>query len=134
MAGLSMGGYGAIRWALREPGRFAAAASLSGGLDLAGRLQSNLLGPRLADLVFGGQSVAGTDDDLFALVGRSDPATLPMLYVGCGTEDFLYEDNVRFVGSCTDHGINPTVHFGPGEHEWGYWDAEIQNVLAWLPL
>ena len=37
MAGLSMGGYGALKWALREPDRFAAAASLSGALDVAGR-------------------------------------------------------------------------------------------------
>ena len=34
VAGLSMGGYGALRWALRRPGRFAAAASLSGALDV----------------------------------------------------------------------------------------------------
>ena len=35
VAGLSMGGYGAIKWALRQPHRFAAAASLSGVLDVA---------------------------------------------------------------------------------------------------
>src|SRR5213080_4930690 len=35
VAGLSMGGYGAVKWALRQPDRFAAAASLSGGLDVA---------------------------------------------------------------------------------------------------
>src|SRR5207248_9658561 len=35
VAGLSMGGYGALKWALREPGRFAAAASMSGVLDIA---------------------------------------------------------------------------------------------------
>ena len=34
VAGLSMGGYGALKWALHRPGRFAAAASLSGALDL----------------------------------------------------------------------------------------------------
>jgi S-formylglutathione hydrolase FrmB len=37
VAGLSMGGYGALKWALRDPGRFAAAASLSGALDVAAR-------------------------------------------------------------------------------------------------
>ncbi len=37
VAGLSMGGYGAMKWALREPHRFAAAASLSGALGLSDR-------------------------------------------------------------------------------------------------
>src|SRR6478609_11942097 len=36
VAGLSMGGYGALKWALREPARFAAAASMSGAVDVAG--------------------------------------------------------------------------------------------------
>src|SRR5690242_20985985 len=34
VAGLSMGGYGALKWALREPARFAAVASMSGALDM----------------------------------------------------------------------------------------------------
>jgi S-formylglutathione hydrolase FrmB len=27
-----------------------------------------------------------------------------------------------------------TTNFGPGVHDWAYWDATIQDVLAWLPL
>jgi putative tributyrin esterase len=135
VAGLSMGGYGAFKWALRQPDRFAAAASLSGALDVARRERE----PRpqdsaLISRVFGDRTVAGTDDDLLALVRRADPQLLPRLYLCCGTEDALYGENVTFRDACRAKGIALVVDFGPGDHEWGYWDRRIQDVLAWLPL
>jgi S-formylglutathione hydrolase FrmB len=136
VAGLSMGGYGALKWALRQPERFAAAASLSGALDLATRQRtpSRPQDPRIFNRVFGDQSVAGTDDDVFALLARADPAALPALYVGCGSEDPLYGDSVAVVDACRGRGIDVTVDFGHGEHVWSYWDDKIRDVLAWLPL
>jgi len=134
VAGLSMGGYGALKWALRQPERFAAAASLSGALDLVARERDPELGGPLMRRIFGDRSVAGSDDDLLHLVAKADPATLPQLYVCCGTEDHLYSDSVRFRDACAARGIPLTVDFGPGEHVWSYWDAKIQDVLSWLPL
>jgi putative tributyrin esterase len=133
VAGLSMGGYGAVKWALRQPGRFAAAASLSGALDLDAVLSRGEHKP-LMDRIFAGRPVAGTDDDLLHLVGRAEPAALPQLHVGCGTEDITYEDNLRFRDACAARGVRLHVDFGPGDHVWSYWDAKIQDVLAWLPL
>jgi putative tributyrin esterase len=136
VAGLSMGGYGALKWALRQPARFAAAASLSGAVDLSGR-QNHDRRPHMEELmsrVFAGRPVAGTDDDLFHLLDGADPATLPALYLGCGTEDDLYPDNQRFRDSCRRLGIDLSIDFGPGGHEWGYWDLKIRQVLDWLPL
>ncbi len=136
VAGLSMGGYGALKWALRQPERFAAAASLSGALHLE-RLRT--LPPRPEDpelyaRVFGDQPVGDTPDDLLWLVGQADPASLPALWVGCGTDDLLLDSNVQFVEACTAAGIDVTTSLVEGEHEWGLWDREIQQVLAWLPL
>jgi putative tributyrin esterase len=136
VAGLSMGGYGALQWALRHPDRFAAAASLSGAVDLAPRQQGWSLAedPHQARRVFGHEPLRGRDADLFTLVERSDPDALPALYVACGRHDPLYPENVRFVEACERAGVRVTSDFGPGEHEWGYWDTCIQDVLAWLPL
>jgi len=134
VAGLSMGGYGALKWALRQPSRFAAAASLSGALDVAGRERSGTWRPDLVDRVFGTTPVTGTGDDLMWLLDQTDPADLPALYVGCGTEDDLIEDNRSFVAAAAERGVDVTVDIGPGEHEWGYWDRAIQDVLAWLPV
>jgi putative tributyrin esterase len=135
VAGLSMGGYGALKWALRQPDRFAAAASLSGALDIAARRDhpTNPLDRAVVHTVWGDREVAGTDDDPIALLERAGD-DLPALYVGCGTEDFLYEDNTRFVETARRLGVPLTVDFSPGDHDWAYWDAKIQDVLAWLPL
>jgi putative tributyrin esterase len=125
VAGLSMGGYGALKWALQQPHRFAAAASLSGALDVVGLARDPERGAELVDRVFGGEP--GPDDDLFDLLRRSDPATVPDLYVSCGTEDHLYESNVRFADALRACGLAPRVEFRPGEHEWGFWDTEIRR-------
>ena len=136
VAGLSMGGYGAMKWALRQPERFAAAASLSGALHLE-RLRSlpaRPEDPQLFTRVFGDEPVGDTPHDLWWLIGRADPTQLPTLWVGCGIDDPLHDSNVRFVEVCAAAGIDVATSFVDGEHEWGLWDREIQHVLAWLPL
>jgi S-formylglutathione hydrolase FrmB len=133
VAGLSMGGYGALQWALRRPERFAAAASLSGALDVS-RLRREGDRADLLDRVFGVRAIDGSDGDLMALLDRADPGALPALYVGCGTEDVVFDHSPAFVERARSRGIAVTSDFGPGEHEWGYWDRQIQNVLRWLPL
>ncbi len=131
VAGLSMGGYGALKWALRQPARFAAAASLSGALDVVGLSRT---GERreLFDRVFGG--TPGPDDDLLALLGGTPARDLPRLYVGCGTEDALFPSQATFLDRAREVGAEVTVAHRPGEHEWGVWDAAIRDVLEWLPL
>jgi S-formylglutathione hydrolase FrmB len=136
VAGLSMGGYGALKWALRHPERFAAAASLSGALDIAGIRAGRTRpeDPRLVERIWGDQTVAGGPDDLLALLRQVEVASLPALGVWCGTEDVVFEDNVAFRDASAAAGVPLAVDFGPGAHEWAYWDAKIQDVLAWLPL
>jgi putative tributyrin esterase len=138
VAGLSMGGYGAYKWALNQPERFAAAASLSGVLDIAAlRRNSESVGPPgLLERVFGDREVAGTPDDLlWLLADRASASTpLPALYLACGTEDELIGFNRTFVEAADAVDVPLTASLGPGEHDWDYWDATIQDVLRWLPL
>jgi len=131
VAGLSMGGYGALRLALTHPDRFAAVASLSGALDvvaLAGLPERQ----ELFDRTYGG--TPGTDEDLFALLASATAADLPPMYISCGTEDPLFPLNKRFVAEATTARATVTTDFRPGEHEWGLWDDVIQDVIDWLPL
>ena len=136
VAGLSMGGYGALRWALRQPERFAAAASLSGAVNVTGLRTQRVRpeDPRMFDRIFGDGDVAGGPQDLFWLLDHADPAALPPLYACCGTEDPLIDDNRELEHRARAAGVDLTTDFGPGEHDWAYWDATIQDVLAWLPL
>ena len=130
VAGLSMGGYGALKLALTHPTRFAAAASLSGVADVRG-LGDRLERAELVARVFGGEF---TDtDDLYALLEAADPATLPRLYVACGAdEDRLLEPNERLAARALERGADVTVDVRPGGHEWGLWDDVIQDVVPWL--
>lgn len=139
VAGLSMGGYGAMKLGLGKPEVFAAAASLSGALDMAHHFM-NWQNPsektREYELIFGEKDIAGTPDDLLWLLQQVEGSTgpKPLLYQCCGTEDFLYKDNQVFREACSKTSLPLTYEEGPGGHEWGYWDTKIRDVLAWLPL
>jgi putative tributyrin esterase len=136
VAGLSMGGYGALKWALRHPEQFSAAASLSGVLDIGRRSQvDNPDERKLITTIFGVSALEGTSDDVLWLLDRADRGgPFPELYLCCGMDDALYADNVRFRDAARARDVPVTADFGPGEHDWAYWDAKIQDVLAWLPL
>lgn len=129
VAGLSMGGYGALKLALTHPERYAAAASMSGALDLRALLVGVPDTRNVWERVFGG-AIRG-EDDLFELVRR--PGARIPLYVGCGTEDTgVWDGQERFVDEAREAGFPVTVDFRPGVHEWALWDAMVHDVLAWL--
>lgn len=134
-AGLSMGGYGAMKLGLACPDRFAAVASLSGVTDVAWAVE-NRPGPEFRWLLGEPETIRGSKNDLFRLAedlvqsGRERP----QLFQCCGTEDILYDINVRYRDHCRQLGLELTYEEEPGSHEWGYWDHKIQRVLQWLPL
>ena len=134
-AGLSMGGYGAFKLGLRCPDRFAAVASLSGGLDAAECCKIN--DEPIWGQIFGkAEDVPGSDNDLFAVAKRlkASGKELPKLYMWCGTEDFLYHQNTRMRDHLQKLGYDLTYEESPGDHMWSCWDEKIQSVLKWLPI
>ncbi len=143
VAGLSMGGYGAFKLALSRPETYAAAASLSGAVDICqDALQVHPEDPGNAEWIarmkttFGDlERVPGSRHDLFALAETVSRAKIkPRLFQYCGTEDFLYAGNIRFRDFARKLPLDLTYTEGPGDHQWKYWDATIQHVLEWLPL
>lgn len=134
VAGLSMGGYGAFKMAINLPDRYAAGASLSGLLDIAGDWARN--SDFFSD-VFGENFVNPPDNILASvdkLVAETPKGKWPKLFQFCGTEDFLYQDNRIFQAHVKKVGLPVAYREGPGGHSWDIWDARIQDVLAWLPL
>jgi putative tributyrin esterase len=136
VAGLSMGGYGAFKLALSCPERFAAAASLSGALDMANlALESDPDRRSELESIFGEiGAVKGSPNDLFGLAKAlaASKAPRPRLYQWCGTEDNLYKSNVRFRRFAQKLGFDLRYEESPATHEWKYWDQQIQVVLDWL--
>jgi S-formylglutathione hydrolase FrmB len=133
VAGLSMGGYGAMKLGLTHPDRYAAVASLSGALDIHLLTSSALEHQELSRKVFGSVG-PGERDDLFALLLGVEPDAVPPLHVSCGTEDHLVEGNRRFTEAASELGLDVTVDLRPGEHTWELWDDVIRDVIAWLPI
>ncbi|WP_199613952.1 alpha/beta hydrolase [Paenibacillus alkalitolerans] len=133
IAGLSMGGYGAMKAALNAPERYSAAASFSGEMDalktydrLPSQLSSDIFGSR--------ERLEGGVNDLFASASRlaASDGPRPNLYMWCGTEDFLHEENVRFQQHAKSLGLPLEYEEGPGGHSWQCWDTCIERTIPWL--
>ncbi len=135
-AGLSMGGYGAMRLALTYPERFAAAASFSGAVDLAGEIGSlsEDLKENWRRVLGDPDAVAGSELDLMRLMERNASAPRkPRLYVSCGTADFLYGHHKRFVPALRANGWDVTSCEEPDAvHEWGFWDRQIRRFIDFI--
>ena len=134
-AGLSMGGYGAFKLALRCPDKFAAACSLSGALDAKGAVIRRRADRTRSDLysqIFGEEVEESEDLLVLAEKAVKEGIELPRLLQICGTEDFLYKDNIKFRDHCLSLGIDLDYREEPGIHEWGFWDRNIQVFLKWL--
>jgi putative tributyrin esterase len=133
VAGLSMGGYGALKLGLSKPETFFAAASFSGSCDLTG-LRGR---PDELALIFGNEKgIADSGGDLVQLATTLSHSAKPKpkLFQCCGTQDFLLESNRRFRDAIAPLGFDHQYEEGPGQHDWAYWDTAIQRLLSWLPL
>lgn len=136
IGGNSMGGYGALKCALRAPRTFSRVISLSGALDAADTAINNTVPAtrRYWEDVFGpAEDVSGSENDLFAAAtALTDPALRPRIYMWCGTEDFLYAQNIRMRDHLRALGYDLTYEESPGDHQWKHWDKKIADALDWL--
>jgi putative tributyrin esterase len=133
IAGLSMGGFGALKLALKRPRRFVVAASFSGALPAA---RDATFGSSLGkeyerlQLIFGPEgSETRRANDVYALAAAIPRAQAPYLYLDCGIEDGLLESNRELAATLKKAGLTYEYHEYPGAHTWDYWDARIKEVL-----
>lgn len=133
IAGLSMGGYGAVRIGLRHPERFALAASMSGALDIT-RFRSvfNPRGerPDVFEIFGPADSRTRQDNDVYRLADAAPASALPYLYVDCGVDDPWFGVNREFAGILRARQLAHEFHEEPGSHNWAYWDRQVRVVVA----
>jgi putative tributyrin esterase len=130
IAGLSMGGYGALKIALRYHVDFAFAGSLSGALDAPQDL-GNKKPEFRAQLVrvFGPPgSAVRADNNVFSLLHNA-PKDLPHFYLACGTEDDFLQVNRDFATQLSSRGASYEYDETAGGHAWDYWDRSVQDLL-----
>jgi putative tributyrin esterase len=131
IAGLSMGGYGAVKLGLKYPQLFAFVGSLSGALNAAQNLdiQRPEFRPKLRE-VFGDEgSRTRGENDIFQLLSTPHQTPRPYFYLACGTNDFLLETNRALAEQLSSRNINYEYHETPGGHTWAYWDRALLLLL-----
>jgi S-formylglutathione hydrolase FrmB len=153
IAGLSMGGFGALALAAEYPDLWSAAASHSGAVELLALRVDSAAGtvtyatrpdtlrttwpglwPLLAP-VFGTDAKDWTARDPVGRIARMNAqarARLPALYADIGTEDRLLLNNRALHAELARMGVRLEYHEYPGEHTWPYWRAHVGQSLTWL--
>lgn len=138
VAGLSMGGYGALKLAMNQPERFLACASFSGACEMGARLSSQNADPAWMEEmnnIFGSEEdfARSANDISWQAEEVSKGKHIPQIYMACGTKDFLYENNLFFLDRLKKLGLPVRWEATPGrEHTWDYWDEQIQVALKWF--
>ena len=129
VAGNSMGGYGAMKMALKFPETFFAAAGLSSVADVKNFMKEYT--PDLGKVIFGEEVPAS--EDLFALTMANEKNPLrPRLYMIEGLGDFMLEDNRRLQAHIKALDYDFAYEEYEGVHDWAFWDTYIQKVLNWM--
>ena len=139
IAGLSMGGFGAIRNGMKFAETFSRIAAYSSGIhffepegffSIAG--EHTVFGPL--------EEAAKTDknhyvvlEELKARVAAGE-VEAPEFYMSCGTEDSLYGVNIKFRDQLLSDGFKVTWDEEPHGHDWDFWDSQIKKTVDWLPL
>lgn len=129
-AGISMGGYGALKCVLRRPDRFSACAGISGAVDIKKRAEDYRNRPEMR-CAFGNPAVLNERDDLFVLAKgfSAAPEQCPKIFLCCGTEDSMLTENRQFKKYLEECGIRHEFHESPGKHDWAYWESVLPQVL-----
>lgn len=130
IAGLSMGGYGAMRCALTYPERYRKAACFSAVTDVKRFFGDNPCGMGQAEMhALVGDAVA-EDEDLFFLAAQD--RDFPPILQCCGDGDFLLEDNRRFHKHLEALGRTHRYEEWSGAHEWRFWDTAVEKALRFF--
>jgi S-formylglutathione hydrolase FrmB len=141
IVGVSMGGFGAVDYALRHPDLYFFAGALSPSIDILRRHFSlrhvdQWLRTRR---IFG---ASGSEErlthDPFDLVRTVDPRKTPYIYLTVGESEPLFEPNERFSARLQQGGFPHEFHTKPGAHDWGQWNTQLpgcfESLFAHLDL
>lgn len=142
VAGLSMGGMGALKWAFVNPERVSAVASLSSSIDMkismnrSMKANGGVLPDRMKHIWGSPEEIDKTVDDIPWLIDQAveSGVKLPKVYIAAGMEDFTYSCNTWFVDEYKDKLDITHCLTEHGSHEWAFWDRHIERVMKWLPV
>jgi putative tributyrin esterase len=130
IVGVSMGGFGAVKLALRHPDLFAFVGGLSSAVDVPQRPFSirRLQQSRHFAAIFGPSgSQTRRDNDPFVLAHGANPETASYFFLTCGEQESLLPPNREFAALLAQRHFRYEFHTVAGGHNWNQWNA-------WLPV
>lgn len=135
IAGLSMGGYGSLKFGLKYPEMFSLAGSFSGAVGITQVTDKNSeawVSKSVMSVYGEAGSETRKDNNIFKLLEEMSSEKikkLPFIYVDCGTGDFLIQSNRLFLNVLREKKVRYEYRELPGVHDWKFWDSQIQEFL-----
>jgi S-formylglutathione hydrolase FrmB len=140
VVGLSMGGYGSAKLALKHDSLFFFAASLSPAIHVPFGLEDTSIVRRRSKKsmqsireIFGAtRSKYWEENDVFSLAQKVNTATTPFFYLAVGSQDKLTEVlelTYKFAVTLRNIHIPFELHESAGAHNWQFWNKELEIVL-----
>jgi len=132
IAGLSMGGYGAMKIALAKPEQFCACAGFSSVCDIENTIKEEMPASNIPELnaILGEELKVSASDDLYKLSTKCNKNSLkPKVFMTCGTSDMLYQQNIDFKTHIETLDFDFTYKEWEGDHTWEFWDKSIEMAL-----
>lgn len=138
IAGISMGGFGALRFAFARPELFVAAASMSGAFWT--RSDQRTRPPEVITRIFRGSFGTPFDRDRFVALSppgeamRMDPARAPAVMFIAGRDERFrsLEESRDLAARFAAHGIAAEIADVAGDHDWGTWERSLEPVLSFI--
>ena len=132
IAGLSMGGFGALRNGIVYSKNFSHVAGLSSAVHIF-EDTSEEANIGLFDNI---EEASKTNKNPWVAVEEmlSEKRPIPKIYMACGTKDDLMPANISFRNFLQEKGFEVTWDEDDYGHDWDFWDSQIKKVLDWLPL
>lgn len=140
IGGLSMGGFGAIRAGLKYNHTFGKIFGLSSAFIIH-QIKNKEEGfvDAIADYdyytsIFGDLSKLEESENnpeylVKQLIEKNDG--IPSIYLACGTEDFLYDNNIQFRDFLVAQHVDLTYKESPGIHNWEFWNESLEPSIQW---
>lgn len=135
IVGVSMGGFGAVKLALRHPDLYVFAGGLSTAIDVPRRAFSirRLQQSRHYESIFGPSgSQTRRDGDPFVLVRTADPEAVPYMLLTCGEQESLLPPNREFAALLGSRHFRFAFQTAPGSHDWNQWNAWLPSLFRSL--
>ncbi len=135
IVGVSMGGFGAIKLALKHPGLYRFVGALSPAIDVPSRPFSikRISQYRYHASIFGPWDGAMRKaNDPFVLARQVDPDRIPFMVITCGTQEGLLPSNRQFATLLAERHFRFDFSPRPGGHNWNQWNERVPEVFASL--